>query len=213
MHLDEIIILGAGGHARVLIDCIKAINRYKIAGILDLVLEKGNVFDGVPVLGGDDKLAGLTEDDINLACIGIGGIKTNEKRKRIFEEAKKSGFSVPVLVHPRAIISKSDVEISEGVQVMAGAIIQVGSKIRENSIINTGAIVEHDSKIGKHVHVCPGAVISGMCVVEDGAFIGAGSTIIQGIKIGRDAVVAAGSAVVNDVPDGVIVKGVPAAVR
>ncbi len=206
--MKKIIILGGGGHARVLIDLIGITDRYKIIGILDPGLKQENMFDNVPVLGGDDILPELFTEGIKLACIGIGSVRDNSKRKKLYKTVKKIGYSVPGLIHPQAIVSKNSVRISEGVQVMVGAIIQTGSVVGENTIINTGVIIEHDCNIGKHVHVCPGAVISGGCMIDDNSFIGAGATVIQGVKIGKDAVVAAGAIILEDVPDNSMVKGI-----
>ena len=207
--MKKIIILGGGGHARVVIDLIRVTGLYEIAGILDEEFKNGNMAaDDIPVLGGDDLLPGLHAEGIKLACIGIGSVRDNSKRKELYKTVKKIGYSVPGLIHPLAIVSKNGVRISEGVQVMVGAIIQTGSMIGENAIINTGVIIEHDCNIGEHVHICPGAVISGGCMIDDNSFIGAGATVIQGVKIGKNAVVAAGAIILADVPDNSIVKGI-----
>ncbi len=207
--MQKLIIMGGGGHSRVLIGLIKLSGRFEIIGILDPQNELDSQAEGISVLGSDDLLPELYSKGITNACIAIGSIKENSKRKILYEKVKRLGFSVPSLVHPGAIISEN-VKLSEGIQIMAGAIIQTGTTIGENTIINTGAIIDHDCKIGRHVHICPGVVVSGGITVDDDSFIGAGSTIIQGIKIGKGVTVAAGSVVVKDVPNGYTVKGVPA---
>ena len=208
--LDEIILLGGGGHAKVLIDLINTSMQFEISGILDTQLEIGTKVLNVPVLGDDDLLSGLYSKGIKNVCIAIGSVKDNTRRRNLFDKVKQMGFLVPYLLHPQAIISKN-VRFSEGVQIMAGVNVQTGSLFKENTIINTGAIIEHDCSIGSHVHICPGAVISGGCTVGDGAFIGAGATVMQEINIGKCVTVAAGAVVVKDVPDRSMVKGVPAA--
>lgn len=207
---NRIILLGGGGHAKVLIDLIRVSGLYEIIGILDSQLEVGSSVSGISVLGNDDLLRELYAKRIENACIAIGSIKDNSKRNVLYEKVKLLGFSVPFLLHPKATISNNDTKISEGVQIMAGTIVQAGCSIGENTIVNTGAIVEHDCIVGNHVHICPGAVISGGCTTGDCAFIGAGATVIQGIKIGNNSIVAAGAVVINDVPDGETVMGVPA---
>ncbi len=207
--MKKIILLGGGGHARVLIDLIRGCNEYDIAWILDPQIEKGTEVSGIIVLGSDDMLSELFAKGIKNICIAVGSIKDNNKRWMLYDKAKQSGYSVPALIHPEAVAAK-DLQFSEGIQIMAGAVIQIGSSIGENTIINTGAVVDHDNKVGRHVHICPGAVVSGGCIIEDGAFIGAGATVIQGIRIGKNAIVAAGSVVINDVPDNSTVIGVPA---
>lgn len=206
---DKIIILGGGGHAKVLIELIIALGQYEVIGILDQRFEVGTKILDVPVLGKDEIIPALYKKGIKNACIGIAGTKNNINRRRLYEKVKANGFFVPALNHPNSIIS-DNAKFSEGVQVMAGAMIQTQSLIGKNTIINTGAIIEHDCNIGKYVHICPGAVICGGGTVDEGAFVGAGSTVIQGIKIGKDTTIAAGSVVVNDVTDGTMVKGIPA---
>lgn len=207
--MEKLIIIGGGGHARVLIDLIKLSGQFDIIGVLDSQTELDSPAPGISVIGNDDLLPELYSEGIKNACIAIGSIKDNSKRKILYEKVKQIGFSIPFLVHPGSIVSEN-VKLSEGAQIMAGAIVQAGTIIGENTIINTGAIVDHDCKIGRHVHICSGAVMSGGVIANDESFIGAGSTIIQGIKIGRCATIAAGSVVVNNVPDGCTVKGVPA---
>ena len=206
---DKIILLGGGGHARVVAEMVRIIGQYEVAGMVDPRFEKGKRIDGVEILGGDDQLPHLYEKGIRNIFISVGSVKDNSKRKKLYEKVKELGFAVPALIHPKSIVS-SDVKTLEGVQVMAGAILQSGSAIGENSIINTGAIIEHDCNIGSHVHICPGAVISGEVSIGEKTFIGAGTTIIQGLRIGKSALVGAGAVVIRDVPDHMKVAGVPA---
>lgn len=207
--MKKIVILGGGGHAKVLIDLIKTYTLYEIAGILDLQLEVGEFVSKIPVLGDDNLLGELYDRGIMDACIGVGSVKDNGKRKMLYEKVKKLNFNIPALIHSNSVISQEST-IAGGVQVMAGAIVQTNTYINENTIINTGAILEHDCTIGKHVHICPGAVISGGCLIGDDVFIGAGATVIQGIKIGINSVVGAGAVVISDVPHNSKVMGVPA---
>ena len=207
--VQKIVIIGGGGHAKVLIEIIKLLGQYNIIGILDSQFATGTSIAGIPVLGKDDLMSNLYANGVKNACIAVGSIKDNSKRKFLYEKVKQIGFQVPALAHPYSIISK-DTIISEGVQVTAGAIIQKGSTIGSNSIINTGAIIEHDCVIGKHVHVCPGVVISGDCVIGDSAFIGAGSVVIQGLKIGENSIVGAGAVVNSNVAGSNRVMGIPA---
>lgn len=207
---EKIIILGGGGHAKVLIEIIRQEGRYEISGILDARFEKGFEIFGVPVIGNDDLLPGIFKrDNISNACIGVGSIRDNSLRKALYEKVKQIGFTVPSLVHTKAVVSKGS-KISEGAQVMATAVVQTCSFIGENTIINTGAIVEHDCNIGRHVHICPAAVLSGECLVGEETFIGSGSVIVNGIKIGKNVTIGAGSVVIDNIADGAVVKGVPA---
>jgi UDP-perosamine 4-acetyltransferase len=205
----EVILLGGGGHARVLIDLLQMSASYSAIGILDPALDRGTTRLGIPVLGDDGQLPLLYERGIRYACVAVGSTRDNQKRKELFDHLKQLGYRLPVLVHQKAIVS-ANVLVDEGVQIMAGAMVQSGAVIGENSIINTGAIVEHDCRIESHVHVCSGAVLSGGCRVGAGAFIGAGATIIQEVDIGADAVIAAGALVISSVAACQKVMGVPA---
>ncbi len=207
--MQKIVILGGGGHARVLIDFIRTLGLYEIVGIVDSQLDAGVMVYGVAVIGDDEMLLQLHLNGIRNACIGVGSVRYNKKRILLYEKVKNVGFAVPTLIHPKSIISESAV-IEEGAQIMAGAIVGPNVFIGENSIINTAAIIEHDSKIGAHVHICPGAIVCGGCVIGEGTFVGVGATIIQGIKVGNKATIAARALVINDISDDIIVKGLPA---
>jgi UDP-perosamine 4-acetyltransferase len=207
--LKKIIFLGGGGHAKVLIDLVRFIDKYEITGILDLQLKKRTMILDIPVLGGDDQLSVIFNNSIRTVCVAVGSAKDNEVRCRLFDMARNMGFEILSLVHPNSFVSEEST-ISDGVQVMAGVTIQTNTFIGENSIINTGAIIDHDCFVGRHTHVCPGVVIAGGVIIGDNSFIGPGATIIKGVKIGNNSVVGAGAVVVNDVSDGLKVKGVPA---
>lgn len=207
--MNKIVFLGGGGHAKVLIDLINLSKKYKIAGILDPNLKADIKISDVPVMGNDELLPLLYKRGIKNACIAVGSVKDNSKRKVLCEKVKHERFLLPALIHPSALIAGRSY-IHDGAQIMAGAIIQVASSIGENTIVNTGAIIEHDCTVGSHVHICPGAVICGGCIIGDGSFIGAGATVLQGIKIGSNAVVAAGAVVIADVTDNRKVMGIPA---
>ena len=207
--MEQIVIVGGGGHTRVLIDCLRTGGKFSIVGVLDGRLSVGASIGGCPVLGGDELLPALFAGGGCHAAIGIGSVKDNTVRRTVYERVRGVGFTIPSIVHTHAYVA-GGVTIGDGAQVMAGAIVQPEVVIGENSIVNTGARVDHHCRIGAHVHIAPGVTMSGTCTVEDGAFIGVGATLIQGIRIGVGAVVAAGAVVVTDVPAGALVKGVPA---
>ncbi len=207
--LDSIILLGGGGHARVLIDLIHVGKEYQISGILDPDLQVGQKVKGISVLGTDAELPNLLDQGITNIVIAVGSVRSNLLRKKLFEQSEALGFKIPVLVHPRSIVS-ADVQLSDGVQVMAGAIIQTDTTVGEGAVINTGVQVDHECHIGNQSFLSPGVVLSGGVVVGDNAFLGAGAVVIQGVKIGEGAVIAAGAVVVQDVKSGALVKGVPA---
>ena len=203
-----VIIIGGGGHARVLISTLKALRR-EIIGILhpDTSLI-GQCIAGICVLGNDDKVKDYATDTIELVN-GLGSVSLPEKRKDTYMKFKKDGYSFASVIHPSAIVV-DDVKIGEGVQIMAGAILQSGCLIGDNAIINTGAIVDHDCKIGAHVHIAPGSVISGGVEIGEMVHIGTGANVIQGINIQSGSVIGAGAVVIRNVRAATKVAGNPA---
>lgn len=206
--MKGVIVIGSGGHARVLIDTLRALRR-DIIGILDPDETRiGQSVGGVIIIGNDDKVKEYNPNEIELVN-GIGSIASTEKRKAVYEKFKRAGYAFTQVIHPAATIM-DDVQLGEGVQIMANAVIQTGCVIGDNTIINTGAIVDHDCVIDEHVHVAPGAVLSGGVRIGAMTHIGTSATIIQGIKIGQATIIGAGAVVVTDIPSEVKALGVPA---
>jgi UDP-perosamine 4-acetyltransferase len=201
-----VIVIGGGGHAKVLADMLKLQGR-ELLGYTDASARLASAL-GLRYLGTDDELRSYPPPGVQLVN-GVGSIRSASNRRRIFESLKTKGYLFAGVVHPSAVIA-SGVQLEEGVQVMAGALIQPGCRIGANSIVNTGAIVDHDCQIGAHVHVAPGAVLSGNVCVGEETHIGSGAAIIQGMAVGARSLVGAGAVVVRDVPSDVTVHGVPA---
>lgn len=195
---QPVVMLGAGGHAKVLLALSQACGQ-PVAGVCDPQLSKAGaaVWRGIPVLGGDEALDGIDPQAFGLIN-GIGQLPKQSTRQRLYESCREKGFAFPSLVHPYAWVAE-DVTLSDGVQVMAGVVIQPACVIGMNTIINTRASVDHDCRIGSHVHIAPGAVLCGSVGIDDGVYIGAGATIIQGISIGRGAIAGAGVVCVRNV--------------
>lgn len=207
-NLPPLIVIGAGGHARVLIDALRRTNRHILfATDTDPALEGRDVF-GVRVEGPDERVFDHDPNAVELVN-GVGSVAAPTNRQRVFERFTERGYPFASVVHPNAVVAES-VELAEGVQVMAGAVIQAGARIGPNCLVNTGVSIDHDAVIAAHVHVAPGATLSGGVTVGETTHVGAGAVIIQQVAIGRNAVVGAGAVVVRDVPDGVTVVGVPA---
>ena len=205
---DQIIVLGAGGHAKVAIDTLNAVGA-KIIGITDRNSAKhGSIICGLPVLGGDGEITKYPSDSVRLVN-GIGSTRIPNIRRRLFLQFCEKGYVFHTLVHPSAIVG-AETSLGEGVQIMAGTIVQPGCRLGDNTIVNTGAQIDHDCIIGDHVHIAPGAILSGGVRVGDGSHVGVGATIIQNIEIGDESLIAAGSVVVQNVPAKAQVSGVPA---
>lgn len=208
MSLDErpLVLLGAGGHARVLVALAHAAGR-KILGVCDPVLAADQIscWEGLDVLGNDSVVERFSPRSVAL-MLGVGQLVANTRREVIYDLWVARGYDFPILIHPAAWIAPN-VVMGGGVQVMAGAIIQSGCMIGENCIINTRAGIDHDCNIGRNVHLAPGATLCGSVTVDDRAFIGAGATVIQGIRIGRNSVVGAGVTLVRDVTPKTVIVG------
>lgn len=206
----QVIGLGAGGHARVLLDMLRMDQKYEIVGLLDPdPLLKNQMVDGVPILGGDEWLALAYSRGIRHFFVGVGSAGSTKKRVALYSEAVKNGLSPISIIHPSAVISPR-VSIDVGATIMARVVVNPGAVIGINVTLNTGSIVEHDCRVGNHVHIATAGVLCGGVDVGAGAHVGAGSVIRQYIRIGENAVVGAGAVVVRDVPPGVTVAGVPA---
>jgi len=206
----KVVGVGAGGHAKVVVEIVQLMDHYSIVGLLDAdVKKKGTQLLNVPILGDDNLLADLYERGVRHAFMALGSVDIGNRRRQVYETVSQVGFEVIVTEHPSAVVSKS-ARLGNGVTIMAAAVVNANSQIGNNVIINTGAILEHDCVVGDHVHVATGARLAGTVTVGTGSHIGAAAVVLQGRTIGRNSIVGAGAVVVRDVPDDVVVMGVPA---
>ncbi|MCC7484472.1 MAG: acetyltransferase [Burkholderiales bacterium] len=202
------IVVGAGGHAKVLVDCLRAAG-VRVLGFVDRDPRRhGATVCGLPVLGGDAALAGRKARAAWLVN-GVGGTGFTVRRKAVFESLRNNGHRFLTVVHPSAVLA-AGARLGAGAQVMAGAVIQADAVVGDNAIVNTGARVDHDCSIGAHAHIAPGCVLSGGVRVGEETHLGTAAVVIEGVRIGKRCLVAAGAVVVRDVPDGARVMGVPA---
>jgi len=206
----KVIGLGAGGHARVVIEILRCDGMYELAGLLDAnTTLHGSSVLGVPVLGDDGLVPALKRDGIDRFFVGVGSIGGYEPRRYLYDLAREHGMKPVDAVHPQAVISPS-AEYRAGVTIMAGAVINACARLGENVIVNTNAVVEHDCVIADHVHIAIGAQVAGAVRIDSGAHIGAGATVIECVHIGERGVVGAGAVVTGDVDPGLTVVGSPA---
>jgi UDP-perosamine 4-acetyltransferase len=205
----RIVGLGAGGHARSVVDAILSAGRFEVVALVDDDPERsGGRLLGHPVLAAG-LLGTLRADGVAHAFVGVGGIEDSGSRTRAFEQLLAAGFDLPAIVHATASVSPS-ARLGRGVQVLAGAIVNAAAEIGDGVILNTGSIVEHDCVLGAHAHVAPGATLGGDATLGQGAHVGMGAVVLQGIHVGERALIGAGAVVLRDVPTGARVAGVPA---
>lgn len=208
--LPTCVILGGGGHAKVLIDALQLAGLARLHGILDAAAVRwGEHLLDVPILGGDELLPGLHAAGVTHFAVGVGSVGDAQQRIHLFEAGLAAGLAPLTVIHPQAVVSKWAL-IGTGTQIFAGVVVNAGAQVGQNVILNTGTIVEHDCIIGGHAHLATGARLSGTVQVGRAAHIGAGATLRQNITIGDEAVVGAGAVVVHDVPAQTVVAGVPA---
>ncbi len=205
--MEKIVVIGGGGHAKVIISILKKNGRFDIAGFTDIT-EKPKILC-IPYLGKDDSLYSLYKNGVENCVIGIGQIKTSVIRKEIHEKVKMIGFELPAIISPQAIVNE-EVAIGEGTVVMDGVVINSGTRIGECSIINTKASIDHDCRIGNFTHIAPGVTLSGEVEIGDDVLIGTGSSVIQGIKIANGCLISAGSSVQSSITERGIYRGIPA---
>jgi acetyltransferase EpsM len=200
----KIIIYGGGGHAKALIDLIRAVGVYQLAGIVDDGIPAGTAVLDVPVLGGEEQLAALFARGIRMAVNAVGGIGRPQVRAKVFETIAQAGFTCPSLVHPSAWVEPS-ARLEAGVQVLAKSYISSDAAIGFGSLINAGVVVSHDCILGKIVNLSPGAMLAGGVVLEDFVQVGMAATINLNIRIGQGARIGNGATVKAHVPAGEVV--------
>lgn len=206
-----IIIIGAGGHARVIADALACAGSV-VTGFVDKDnARKGQDMLGLPVMGGEDVLARFDRDAVRLV-VGIGSIGDRsalELRQQISERLRGDGWTLAGVRHPSATIAPI-ARVAADAQIMAGAIVQVGADIGAGAIVNTRAVIEHDSVVGAYSHVSIGTVLCGDCRIGSCSHIGAGAVVRQGISLGDGITVGIGAVVINNHEGGVILVGNPA---
>lgn len=201
----NIVVLGAGGHARSVCDVLLAAGEYHILGLVDGRAEQS--FFGLPLLGGDEVLPELlARGEAQGAFVAIGN---NAVRKKLYVVLREMGYTMVSAVSPHAYVSPY-ATVGHGTAVMHGVVIGPCARVNEGCIINTNASLDHDDQIGAFCHIAPGAALSGGVTVGDGSFLGTGCRVIDGIHIGANVMLGAGATAIRDLPDGVTAVGVPA---
>jgi sugar O-acyltransferase (sialic acid O-acetyltransferase NeuD family) len=206
--MNAIIVVGGGGHAKVVLSVLRKLKVYRILGYTDLK-NNGDIL-GAAYLGTDRELDSLAAGPEKLnAVLGLGQVGTGRKRHEFWTGLDALPLNFPLIVSPDAIVNEG-VTAGKATVVMDGAVINSGATIGLGAIINTNSTIEHDVAIGDWVHVAPGATISGGTIVGRYSMVGAGATVIEGIKIAEGCMIGAGATVVHDLPEPGVYAGCPA---
>jgi len=202
--MNEIILVGAGGHASACVDVIELSGQYNIAGLVDkpkLIMQEHL---GYSVIGSDEDLPNLRQK-YEYALVTVGQIKSPLIRFRLFQLLLELGYKLPVISSPISHISKHS-QVGSGSIIMHDVIINANARIGTNCIINNKALIEHDAIVGNDCHIAPGAIINGQVSIGNKSFIGSGSIIKQSISIGNNCVIGAGTTVKTDIKSGNLIK-------
>lgn len=202
---ERLVVYGGGGHGKCVIDLVRRIGRHHVVGVIDDALAPGSHVLGVAVLGGDGALADLRRRGVRLAVNAVGGIGDITARDAVSERLAGGGFVEPVLVHPSAVVEPS-FSPPPGLQVFAHAYVGTDVTIGPDTILNTGAIVSHDSRLGRCVNLSPGALVAGGVDIGSLTLVGMGATINVGVTVGAHARIGNGATVKDDVPDHGVVR-------
>ena len=205
----DVVIVGGGGHGKVVLDILRSSGRSRPVGFLDAdPFLAGSTIHGLPVLGQINLIPKLKSQRISGAIVAIGD---NLARLRYANTLQEQGLELVNAIHPSATVSPS-ATIGKNVVIAAGSVVGPDAVISDSVIVNTGALVDHECRIDRGVHICPGVALAGRVQVGEMAFLGLGCRIIQCLIVGRQATVGAGAVVIEDVPELATVVGVPARV-
>ncbi len=204
----KVAIWGAAGHALVVADILRLQGAYEVVGLLDDVNpeRRGQQAGGLPVLGGREQLNLLRQRGVTHLIFGFGDCAA---RLRLATVVQDHGFGFATAIHPRAVVAV-DAELSAGVVIVAGAVVNPGARIGGHTIINTCASVDHECVVGAAVHIGPGARLGGRVKIGDEVWIGMGATVLDRRQIGARSIVGAGSVVTKDLDADVVAYGLPA---
>lgn len=197
--MENIVLVGFGGHARSVADSIENDGKFHIVGYTDLQESFPN--NGYKYLGTDDKLQEIYDSGTHNAVITLGQIGKADSRRRLYTLLKQIGYELPAIIDPSAILA-SNVSIGEGTFIGKNTVINSNSQIGKMCIINTGVLCEHDNTIGDFCHIAVRTVCCGTVKIGNNCFIGANSTIIQEINIGEDVIIGAASTILHNVNNG-----------
>lgn len=190
--MDDIILLGMGGHAHSVADSIERTGKYRIMGFLDREEMQGKSYKEYPVLGPDSDMGRYFEEGVRNAFVTVGFMGHGSVRERLFWKLKEIGYTLPNIIDDTAIVS-DNAKLGEGIFIGKKAVINADAEIGDMCIVNTGAIIEHDCEVEEFSHISVGSVLCGEVHVGRASFVGANAVVIQGTRVGSHCIVAAGA--------------------
>lgn len=206
--MKDIVVIGGGGHGRVVISLIRKLAGFRVLGYTDT--NPGPPVLGAPCLGGDEVLEQIIRERPGCnAALGVGTVSVSPRRLEIAGNLQRMGFELPAVVSPAAIVNEN-VAIGAGTVICDGAVVAAGARVGIGCILNTGCVIDHDCRIGDGVHVAPGAVLCGGVQVGELSMVGAGAVVIQERRLADRCLIAAGATVTRDLIEPGIYGGTPA---
>ncbi|MEK5491321.1 acetyltransferase [Paenibacillus sp. FSL R7-0297] len=205
--MSRLLIFGAGGHGKVVADTAIATGKWSDVAFLDNNINLLNV-QGFRVLGDFESYKSHLKE-YSAVFVAIGN---NKLRMYWLERLEEEGCSVATIIHPYSVISSFS-SLGKGSVAQAGVIVNANSSIGKGNILNTSSTIDHDCVLGDGIHISPGVNISGSVIIKDYTWLGVGSKVINNISIGRNVIVAAGAVIIKDIPDNVMVAGVPSKIK
>lgn len=205
MSLGALIIVGGGGHGRVVADAARAAGAQVVA-FADAALA-GGVVDGVPVI--DAEPAVVARAALQRGAGAAVAIGHNATRQRVHASLAEAGVTIASVIHPSAVVL-GGAQLGVGVQVLAGAVLGVGAALGDGCIVNTSASIDHDCRVGPFCHLSPGVHTGGQVELGEGVHLAIGVSVRNRVKVGAWSQIGVGAAVVGDVPAHVVAYGVPA---
>ena len=205
-----VVILGAGLHAKLIIEYLEMNGQHPVAVLDDNSRKHGTRVKGVPVVGPMSLLPEMKRREVVIGVVlGFGNIRLRAKRIELFRWASELGVDLLRVVHPSAVFAPS-ATVSRGFFAGPLAVVNTDTQLGDDVTIYTGSTIDHDNVIGDHVFISPGVHTAGQVHIESGAYIGPGAVIGSQCRIGAGSIVGAGAVVIADVPPGCLVAGVPA---
>jgi sugar O-acyltransferase (sialic acid O-acetyltransferase NeuD family) len=211
MKNKPLVMIGGGRHAAVLAEILLKQNKKIVSIVTPELIAAGNLFKNIELLHNDDSILKYNPKDI-LLVNGIGSMPYKSFRETVYNRFRKLGYEFATVISDSAIVSDYSV-IGCGVQLMNNCVVNIGTVIGENSIINTSSSIDHDCNIGAHCHLAPGTTLSGQVVIEKNVHIATGSNIINNVTIGRNSIIGVGANITKSIPENKVVYGTRAIVK